>query len=74
MDAEKYIQARLEFIRRNSTYGLNLEKHADWLDYKKKISAILNDEPLEITYDPPIVEVQVSEEEWRKIQKEARND
>lgn len=49
----------------------DLEKHADWLDYKKKISAILNDESLEIRYDPQIVEVQVSEEEWRKIQKEA---
>ena len=46
-------------------------KHADWLDYKRKISAIFNNEPLEIRYDPPIVEVQVSEEEWGKIQKEA---
>lgn len=72
MDAEKYVQTRLEFIRRNSIYGLNLEKHADWLDYKKKISAILNDEPLEIRYDSTIVEVQVSEEEWRKIQKEMK--
>ena len=26
MDAEKYIQARLELIRRNSTYGLNFGK------------------------------------------------
>ena len=46
----------------------------NWLDYKKKISSILNDEPLEITYDPTIVEVQVSEEEWKKIQKEIREE
>ena len=50
-----------------------LEKHADWLDYKKKISSILNDEPLEIIYDPIVVEVHVSEEEWEKIQKEKSN-
>ena len=47
----------------------DLEKHADWLDYKKKISSILNGEPLEKRHNP-IVEVQVSEEEWRKIQTE----
>lgn len=51
----------------------NLEKHADWLDYKKKISSILNDEPLETRYDP-IVEVRVMEEEFEKMQKEIREE
>lgn len=52
----------------------NLEKHADWLDYKKKISSILNDKPLETTRYNPIVEVHVMKEEWRKMQKEIRKE
>ena len=36
MDAEKYIQARLEFIRRNSTYGLIFGK-----DYERHIECQL---------------------------------